>query len=705
MRVLIFCLILFFPLSARAEAPTNLSADSILYDEKSGNIEASGNVIVVKEYLTLYTDKLIYDASKDSIVMPGKLRLHNSIKKEETYGSYGELSPDLRNGILKSARIIQKQKLQITAGKLKQEKGRYTVLNKAVTSYCKICEENSTPIWEIRSRKVVKDNVKEIIIFEDAMFRVLGVPVLYTPYLHIPHSHVKRASGFLKPSYIYDNKNGLKVFTPYFITLGDHADILLTPWIKSEGVDTVEARFREKLQFGDLNITHASTIDKQSKYRWFLFMTADIQKLPYDFKGVLNLKKTSDATYRSEYGFGSEDRLRNSFSANKTRKNQHIETNLIHYETLRTTENNSTMPNTIVDAEYNKRFTPETIGGFLDIKIDTRGNYRTQSDKNKSDGSSRDVVRLSSLVNWQKDWNVGNGVIAGIGSQIRSNSYKVYQDPSANDIQSFNPSGSVGIKWPIISKKKSNIHFIEPKIQFITSDNGKNAIPNEDSLLPEFDETNLFEFSRFPGVDSYEKGQRVNFGINYTFERLKVFKTIFKIGKILRNKNANQFSNSTGLNGKSSDWLTSSQLNIGPKFTLTNRALLKDDLSILRSELHLDWTLKTLSTTSQYIWLASDIEEGRLVDTSEILLDASYQVANDWNIAASLKYDFIEDKSILSNGLDLVYYTDCTKASFSLNRKEISESEKINELALWLEFGGFGSRANSKLSYSKLCTG
>ena len=276
-----------------------------MFHEQSGDIEASGNVIVVKDHLILYTNKLIYDASTDSIIIPGKLRLYDNIKKEETYGSYGELSSDLRDGILKSARIIQKQKLQITAGKLEQEEGRYTVFNKAVTSYCKICRENSTPIWEIRSRKVVKDNVKDIIIFEDAVFRALGIPIFYTPYLHIPNSHIKRASGFLKPSYIYDNKNGLKIFTPYFITLGDHADILLTPWIKSEGVDTVEARFREKLQFGDLNITHASTIDKQSKYRWFLFLNADIPKLPYDFKGSLNLKKTSDATYRSEYGFGS----------------------------------------------------------------------------------------------------------------------------------------------------------------------------------------------------------------------------------------------------------------------------------------------------------------------------------------------------------------------------------------------------------------
>mgnify|MGYP003331909367 CR=1 FL=1 len=92
MRNLIFCLILFFPFSARAEAPANLSAESIVFHEQSGDIEASGNVIVVKDHLTLYTNKLIYDASKDSIIMPGKLRLYDSIRKEETYGSFGAVS-------------------------------------------------------------------------------------------------------------------------------------------------------------------------------------------------------------------------------------------------------------------------------------------------------------------------------------------------------------------------------------------------------------------------------------------------------------------------------------------------------------------------------------------------------------------------------------------------------------------------------------
>ena len=63
-----------------------------------------------------------------------------------------------------------------------------------------------------------------------------------------------------------------------------------------------------------------------------------------------------------------------------------------------------------------------------------------------------------------------------------------------------------------------------------------------------------------------------------------------------------------------------------------------------------------------------------------------------------------DNETTLSNGVDLVFYNDCTKASLSFNRKEISQTEKLNEVAFWLEFGGFGSKAESKLSYSRVCS-
>jgi len=691
------------PFVSVAKPPTNLTANNIIHDNFTGNIQAFGDVVIIQNHLMLKTDKLIYDAASDTVIIPGPLKIYDTIKKEETHATYGELSSDLRDGLLDSARVIQKRQLQITAAKVKQDGGRYTIMNKAVTSYCKICKESSIPLWEIRSRKVIADNVQEKIVFEDAVFRLMGLPVLYTPYVSIPSSNVKRASGFLKPTYVFDDKNGLKIFTPYFLTLGNHADVRLTPWINSEGIKTVEARFRRELHFGNVTLNHASSVDKNSKYRWFFFLDQNITKMPYDFNANLKLKKVSDATYRSEYGFGSEDRLRNSFSTYRTKKKQHIEANFIHYETLRTTESNSTMPNSIIDAEINQRLIPNHIGGILDIKLDTRSNYR-RANNNNSDGSSRDVLRMSGLATWQKDWIIGNGIVAGIASQVRSSSYRVYQDPSAKSTQDITPYGGLELKWPVISKRKGSSHLIEPITQVVVTSNNKNSVPNEDSLLPEFDETNLFEFGRFPGVDAYEEGQRLNLGLNYTYDRLGKFKAGFKFGKVLRTKDNQQFSSSTGLDGKSSDWLTSSHLNVGDNFGLINRALIQDDLSILRNEMHLDWSYKSLSTASKYIWHQSDSTLGQNKNISQLYLDAGYSIDEDWNISTSVNYDFTENETTLSNGLDLVFYNDCTKASLSYTRKEISQTEKLNEIAFWLEFGGFGAKAESKLSYSRVCS-
>ena len=97
-----------------AGPPTNLSANNITHDNLTGNIEALGEVTIIQGHLTLKTDKLIYEASSDTIIVPGPLKIYDTINKEMTYATYGELSADMQEGLLNSARIIQKiQKQQI----------------------------------------------------------------------------------------------------------------------------------------------------------------------------------------------------------------------------------------------------------------------------------------------------------------------------------------------------------------------------------------------------------------------------------------------------------------------------------------------------------------------------------------------------------------------------------------------------------------
>ena len=71
-------------------------------------------------------------------------------------------------------------------------------------------------------------------------------------------------------------------------------------------------------------------------------------------------------------------------------------------------------------------------------------------------------------------------------------------------------SGAIGadISWPFVRVTPGATYTLEPLAQI--SLNGESDIddrvPNEDSLVFELDETNLFRFNRFPGFDRFEDG-------------------------------------------------------------------------------------------------------------------------------------------------------------------------------------------------------
>ena len=59
--------------------------------------------------------------------------------------------------------------------------------------------------------------------------------------------------------------------------------------------------------------------------------------------------------------------------------------------------------------------------------------------------------------------------------------------------------------------------MIEPIVSGTWSTKGNNpsSIPNEDSQDVEFDDTNLFKPSRFPGIDRVEGGGKISYGVRY----------------------------------------------------------------------------------------------------------------------------------------------------------------------------------------------
>ena len=78
-------------------------------------------------------------------------------------------------------------------------------------SPCKICNQpgQKTPLWQVKSERVVYDQVAHRIHFTDAVVDFLGVPIFYAPFLTEPDPTVKYSSGFLAPDVGNPNQCGI----------------------------------------------------------------------------------------------------------------------------------------------------------------------------------------------------------------------------------------------------------------------------------------------------------------------------------------------------------------------------------------------------------------------------------------------------------------------------------------------------------------
>jgi LPS-assembly protein len=77
-----------------------------------------------------------------------------------------------------------------------------------------VCFDNPTPLWEIRARRIIHDEVEQQLYFEGAQFRVMGVPVLWLPQMRLPDPTLERATGFLAPSIRATDTTGTQIRVP-----------------------------------------------------------------------------------------------------------------------------------------------------------------------------------------------------------------------------------------------------------------------------------------------------------------------------------------------------------------------------------------------------------------------------------------------------------------------------------------------------------
>ncbi|MEX2518323.1 MAG: LPS assembly protein LptD, partial [Paracoccaceae bacterium] len=493
-------------------SPVALVADEITFDEQTGVLTARGDVELYQQGKTLTAAAIRYDSRSERIAAEGPITLRTE-RGETVYADGADLDASLRDGLVQGARSVIAGGGKIAAAEAERIEGRYNVMGKAVFSPCEVCAAHPVPLWRIRAERIVHDQQERVIHYENAWFDVLGAPVAYLPYFQHPSPEVKRASGLLAPEFGTDRAYGVGVKIPYIVVLDDHSDLTLTPFITTEDGAILEVDYRRRFERGyvDLDLSFGVTdYDDAGGAEARLGAFGSGRYLVSE--GVhagFDLAFAADDAYLRRYDYTDLDRLRSEAFVRAYDGPNRASVDVAYLQSLRDNDPQGQIPMVLPEISLRRVWATPGVGGELGVELDSVILVREDD---------RDVGRLSLGADWSRQHTTSSGVILRGFTDAQADLYQINDDPAFDSRAArFVPRIGAEARMPFSRVDGAGrTHVVEPIIQFsVAPDVRDGDIPNEDSVVIEFDEMNLFETNRSPGFDRVETGANITVGANY----------------------------------------------------------------------------------------------------------------------------------------------------------------------------------------------
>ncbi|MDQ1901703.1 LPS assembly protein LptD [Paracoccus sp. WLY502] len=684
------------PGGARDDAATVLADSMVLQGDRT--LIAAGGVVVWYQGARLVASRIVVDGATGTLTIEGPIHLSRPGAADPDaeavlIADSGQLDRELQDGIIRGARLVLARELQLAATEATRTgNGRTTTLRQVVASSCQICASDPTPLWEIRARSITHDAETRLLTFDRPQFRAFGIPLAAVPFtVTAPDPTVERATGFLQPQFRTTSSLGFGVKVPYFVTLGDHADVTVTPYVSANSTRTLELRYRQAWTTGVTEWNGAITRDdiQPNETRGYLFGNA-LFDLPRGYRLGVQVQAVSERAYLLDYDITNADRLWSGFTLERVTRERLFFGRVGNYRSLREDEDNSTSPAQVADVIWQRSFTPRHIGGQALLEWSLHA-HRRPSDQ---DQVGRDMARASVGLDWRRSEILPGGVVGAALAGLDADIYRIAQDSSYDDLEArADPMLGVELRWPLIGGSDGATHMVEPVAQILYSPpGGDEDIPNEDSRLIEFDEGNLFSENRFPGWDARESGLRANLGVTWTRLDPTGWSLALTGGRVFRAEADPDFPPTSALSGTSSDWLVSAQYDSGTGLAIANRALFDDDLDMSRNELRLGWLRDDLQLSAGHLWLDGYAQDDTAVpDISELVANVGWQIREGWWGSAETRYDFVADQAQRAS-LDVTYRNECLTVEMGVSRR-FTSSDNVNpetSVGFSVQLGGFG---------------
>ncbi|WP_299719884.1 LPS assembly protein LptD [uncultured Tateyamaria sp.] len=682
--------------------PAVLVADDIQVT-RDRRLIARGNVEAFQNGTRLTAQSIEYNPDTGALTITGPIVIDDGAGTR-ILANQAELSNDLQNGLLTGARLVLNDQLQLASVQMNRVNGRYTQLYKTAVTSCHICgDDPRPPLWQIRAKRVIHDEEERQLYFDHAQLRIRNTPILYLPRLRLPDPSQDRATGFLIPELQSNSRLGTGLRLPYFIKLGDHRDLTLTPYI-ANNTRTLEFRYRQAFRRGRIIFEGALSDDElqPNDSRGFLFGAGEFN-LNRDFVLQFDIEAVSDDAYLNDYGYFNKDRLDSQIQVSRARRDEFIRLSYINYKSLRDDEDDAVLPSDVLEALYERRFFPKAVGGEIRLSAAAHAHERASRLDFDANGDGvvdgRDVLRFNVDAEWLRSFQLGGLQVQtrlGVaGDVIRVSDDSIFDDGDSG----IAPKAAVTLRYPMVRQSASGVRqHIEPFVQFGWVGGDGLAVPNEESTRVEFDEGNLLALSRFPATDRRERGWAVALGGTWSRIDPNGWSASLTLGQILREEAQTDFSDTTGLSGTTSDFLLAGQMKFDGGLAVSGRTLFNESFDVAKAEVRGDWSNDRLDLGGSYIWISEDPAIDLPSPIGEFTFDGAYKIDRFWTANVDWRYDLEEGRAATA-GAGITYTNECVRVGLSINRSfaDSTTIEPSTSLGVTVSLRGFSAHTGERV--------
>ncbi|MCO4319746.1 LPS-assembly protein LptD [Phyllobacterium sp. 21LDTY02-6] len=688
-----------------------LESDELVYDINNKTISAVGGVQIDYDGNRLVARQVTYDQKTGRLKAMGKVEI---VEKDgnRIYAENLDITDDFREGFVNALRVESADNTRFAAESAERVAGEITLFNNGIYTACEPCrtDPGKAPLWQVRAQKIVWNGKKKTIRFERGRFEMFGMPLAFLPAFEIADPSVKRKTGFLMPSYRYEDELGYGVTVPYFWALAPNYDLTLTGTYYTKQGFLGEAEWRHRLENGEYTLkiagisqrdpsefsdptrlTDAENIEVQNKNRGMIGSRGAFTINPRWSFGW-NAMVQSDKSFAYRYGIEdySSYNITNEAYLTGLHDRNYFDLRFYNFLVQESRDNDnfysaeSRQPWVLPSIDYAYTPTQSIAGGELNFDVNVTSIYRDQDDcfRPSNDqtqdcgtgyisGMKGNYSRLTAEAEWKRSLVTPGGLVLTPLLALRGDGFYVDSDtPAIASDDGFRGMATAGLeaRYPILFTAGSSSHVLEPTAQLFVRNNERYAgdLPNEDAQSFVFDASSLFDRDKFSGYDRIEGGTRANIGIRYsgTFNNGLTLNGIFGQSYHLGGLNSfatEDFVNAgaeSGLEDDVSDYVAMLGANYGAFNLTTGGRFDKDTFEVRRAELATMTSGRYGMVFAKYAFIDEQPTYGFLQDRQEVTVGGSANIAPNWRVLGSGTYDLVSD-TLVRRTAALAYDDEC----------------------------------------------